>query len=91
VNRTICATGTFDVHTSDARRFVGAPYCGLRTRSNKLCCQQTHQEKSQCIVAYKKANNQKMELKLRTLCLWKHFNWRHWARYTTETSTTNLL
>lgn len=39
VKMTTCATGTFHVHTSGARLFVGSPYYGLRTRSNKLCSQ----------------------------------------------------
>lgn len=39
VNKTTCATGTFRVHASGARLFVGSPYYELRTRSNKLCCQ----------------------------------------------------
>lgn len=39
LNKTIYASGTFHVHTSDTWLFVGSPYYELRTRCNQLCCQ----------------------------------------------------
>lgn len=71
VNRTICATGTVNIHTPDAWLFVGSPYYELKTRRNPLWCQSDTSGEipvRSCLRKNKRlAWSQKIESKLRTL------------------------